>query len=303
MEYRWLKSFVVLASYLNFSRAAAALYITQPALSKQISALEAAVGVPLLHRDKRTVRLTEAGRAFLPKAEDLLRRTEEATAAAKRAEGGEQKSGGVLRIAYDNMLPFSFFSGPISKGVRAFRQKYPLTALDFCYESLRHMEASIKNGQVDVAITLVPRVRLNDPKFQAWRYITLKSDRWALAVPKHCQGLDLSEEVNREALNRLAFFIQRDDPAYLAERLNVLAAVGLEPNVQVCGSWQEFVMRTEMGEGFYVLPYKQTLHNAVPEIGVISLEKAGEAATIDMIAFWSAENENRALAAFIRQLQ
>lgn len=165
------------------------------------------------------------------------------------------------------------------------------------------MEASIKNGQVDVAITLVPRVRLNDPKFQAWRYITLKSDRWALAVPKHCQGLDLSEEVNREALNRLAFFIQRDDPAYLAERLNVLAAVGLEPNVQVCGSWQEFVMRTEMGEGFYVLPYKQTLHNAVPEIGVISLEKAGEAATIDMIAFWSAENENRALAAFIRQLQ
>ena len=86
---------------------------------------------------------------------------------------------------------YGAFMGSISKGVRAFRQKYPLTALDFCYESLRHMEASIKNGQVDVAITLVPRVRLNDPKFQAWRYITLKSDRWALAVPKHCQGLDL----------------------------------------------------------------------------------------------------------------
>lgn len=61
MELRLLRSFQQVAHDLNYSRAAEKLFLTQPALSRQIQNLENELGVRLFDRDKRTVRLTPAG--------------------------------------------------------------------------------------------------------------------------------------------------------------------------------------------------------------------------------------------------
>ena len=61
MEIRQLKYFAAVADTLNFSRAAETLFISQSALSKQIADLERELGMVLLQRDKRSVRLTPAG--------------------------------------------------------------------------------------------------------------------------------------------------------------------------------------------------------------------------------------------------
>ncbi len=74
MEYKWIEAFMALVEYLNFSRAAESLYISQPALSKQIASLESYLGVILFSRDKRTVELTEMGKLFLPEAQDMLKK-------------------------------------------------------------------------------------------------------------------------------------------------------------------------------------------------------------------------------------
>ena len=97
MELRHLRYFVAVAELGSVSRAAERLFIAQPPLSKQIKQLEEEVGVKLLLRYPRGVRLTEAGAAFLIEARDLLARSERAK---KTARHTNSLQGGAVRIGY-----------------------------------------------------------------------------------------------------------------------------------------------------------------------------------------------------------
>jgi monoterpene epsilon-lactone hydrolase len=88
IELRHLRSFVAVADELNFGRAAARLYLSPPALSRQISSLERLVGCELLRRSTHEVALTLAGEALLERARELLRTLDEAVTVA-RSVGGE----------------------------------------------------------------------------------------------------------------------------------------------------------------------------------------------------------------------
>ncbi|MGK2889697.1 MAG: LysR family transcriptional regulator [Candidatus Malihini olakiniferum] len=73
LELVWLEDEIALAKSLNFSKAAAARYVIQPAFSRRIQALEAWVGVALFERNRRGARLTQAGEVFFHQAPDLIR--------------------------------------------------------------------------------------------------------------------------------------------------------------------------------------------------------------------------------------
>jgi epsilon-lactone hydrolase len=88
IELRHLRSFVAVADELNFGRAAARLYLSQPALSRQISSLERLVGCELLRRSTHRVELTLAGEALLGRARELLQGLDEAVNVT-RSLGGE----------------------------------------------------------------------------------------------------------------------------------------------------------------------------------------------------------------------
>jgi epsilon-lactone hydrolase len=88
IELRHLRAFVAVADELNFGRAAARLYLSQPALSRQIRSLERLVGCDLLRRSTHRVELTLAGEALLDRARGLLRDVDEAVSAT-RSVGGE----------------------------------------------------------------------------------------------------------------------------------------------------------------------------------------------------------------------
>jgi epsilon-lactone hydrolase len=88
IELRHLRAFVAVAEELNFGRAAERLYVSQPALSRQIRGLEQLVGCELLRRSTHSVELTLAGEALLDRARQLLRDVDEAVAAALSV-GGE----------------------------------------------------------------------------------------------------------------------------------------------------------------------------------------------------------------------
>jgi monoterpene epsilon-lactone hydrolase len=91
IELRHLRAFVAVAEELNFGRAAARLYLSAPALSRQISGLERLLGCQLLRRSTHRVELTLAGEAMLTCAHSLLRELDTGVAAT-RAVGGELRS-------------------------------------------------------------------------------------------------------------------------------------------------------------------------------------------------------------------
>jgi DNA-binding transcriptional LysR family regulator len=92
-----IRAFVVVAEELHFGRAAARLRLTQPPLSRQIRLLEQEVGVTLLDRAGRTVKVTQAGRVFLAEARRILRLAEESALAVRRIPTG---TGGALAIGF-----------------------------------------------------------------------------------------------------------------------------------------------------------------------------------------------------------
>ena len=104
MDLRALNSFAVVAEELHFRKAAARLNVTQPSLSMRIQALEREVGVSLLERNRRSVLLTEAGRAFLGLAQAAVRSGAEAVTQARRAARGEI---GQLRFGFTALTSYA----------------------------------------------------------------------------------------------------------------------------------------------------------------------------------------------------
>ena len=89
LDLRLVRYFTVVAEHRHFGRAAAALRVAQPSLSRQIRRLEQQLGARLLDRTPQGTRLTEAGEVFLPRARALLR---SAAQAAARHPGAAQPS-------------------------------------------------------------------------------------------------------------------------------------------------------------------------------------------------------------------
>src|ERR671911_2509030 len=87
-DLRQLRAFVAVAEELNFTRAAERLHMAQQAISKSVRQLEAELGVELLERTTREVRLTEAGAALLEAGRDVLRAADAAFARAREVGAG-----------------------------------------------------------------------------------------------------------------------------------------------------------------------------------------------------------------------
>ncbi len=117
-ELSQLRCFVAAADELHFGRAAARLNMTQPPLSRQIQLLERAVGVTLLERTSRSVRVTPAGRAFLVDARRILKLSEGAALKAWRIAAGKA---GSLSIGFTAAAGYNF----LPKLIRVMRAQMP----------------------------------------------------------------------------------------------------------------------------------------------------------------------------------
>ncbi len=104
-ELKQLRCFVAVGEELHFGRAAKHLHMTQPPLSRQIQMLEQELKIELLARTSRTVRLTPAGRAFLPEARRILALTESAAMTARRIAKGES---GLIRMGFTASSSYDF---------------------------------------------------------------------------------------------------------------------------------------------------------------------------------------------------
>lgn len=145
MLLRHLNYFIAVAEQGSFTRAAATLHVSQPALSQQIRQLEEALGVLLFDRSGRHTRLTDAGTVWLTYARRALQELAEGQRALHDVEDLQR---GSLRIA---MMPTftSYFMGPL---VASFYQRYPNITLDLQEMAQEQMEALLLNNELDIGI-------------------------------------------------------------------------------------------------------------------------------------------------------
>jgi DNA-binding transcriptional LysR family regulator len=156
MELRHLRYFVAVAEELNFSRAAQRLHIAQPALSNQIKALENELGVQLLERTRRIVRLTEAGKTLLADARPLLADAQTVELHARGAQKGET---GTIHIGY----VLTAANAQLASIVKAFRQSYPGVEPDLAQLATGAQIVGLKNRRLDVGFVRPP---VNAPELE-----------------------------------------------------------------------------------------------------------------------------------------
>lgn len=106
LETKWLEDFSVLAATCSFSQAAQRRHVTQPAFSRRIRSLEAALGLTLVNRARTPVELTEAGQLFLVTARNVIEQLGDVVRHLHQLEG---RQGEVLQFAAAHSLALGFF--------------------------------------------------------------------------------------------------------------------------------------------------------------------------------------------------
>jgi DNA-binding transcriptional LysR family regulator len=165
-----VRSFTVVAEELHFGRAAERLKMTQPPLSRQIQKLERAVGVTLLERANRSVRLTPAGAAFLVEARRLLALAEVASGSARRiAEGWA----GRLAIGFTATVALQVL-GPL---LRQIDERLPGVEVMLSEQVSAGQLAALQDGRLDLGLVRLP------PRGDEYATRRVHRERLLAAVP------------------------------------------------------------------------------------------------------------------------
>ncbi|MCO6181071.1 LysR family transcriptional regulator [Ciceribacter sp. RN22] len=218
MDLRQLRYFVAVAKERNFTRAAAILNIAQPPLSRQIQLLEDELGVELVTRSSRPVRLTEAGRVFNEQALQILGRVEQMKEATRR-----------VGLNQNRVLSIGFVASTLYGGLPALVRKLRHQAPDLDIQLLEmmsvHQVAALKEGRIDIGFG---RLRHTDPQIAT---TVLREEQLAVAIARDTRLAFTSDPILPEALSgeKLILYPRAPRPSFADQVLNVLSEKDVRP--------------------------------------------------------------------------
>lgn len=144
-----MRSVVVLTEHLHFGRAAAALYVSQPALTKQIRKIENTLGGPLFIRKPRQLTLTRAGEVLVEHARSVIRDAQLAVDVSRSAMRGEA---GLLRIGFG----LSSLAVGLPEIVQRFRRRFPHVHISMRELSTPPQLDELNNRTLDIGFVRLP---------------------------------------------------------------------------------------------------------------------------------------------------
>lgn len=195
MDLRQLRSFVTIADAAGFARAAARLNLSQPALSRQIHALEAELGVQLFDRIGRRIQLTSEGEDLLRRSRNLLTEADSLGERARALKGGQ--TGGVLRVGATPQLIESL----LAVFLMHYRRRHPGVEVHLAEDGGASLPSRLERGEVHLILTVV-----GDERFRARALFPV----YCLAV------LSPSHRLGRRAT--LEFAALTDEPVLILRR-------------------------------------------------------------------------------------
>jgi DNA-binding transcriptional LysR family regulator len=162
MDIAALQAFLAVAETGSFSRAAERIFLTQPAISKRIAALETSLDTRLFDRIGRTVQLTPAGQALLTRSRAILRELDDVKRSISNLAGVIT---GELSLATSHHIGLHRLPGPLKQ----FHDSYPGVRLDLRFMDSEKACRAVAQGEIELAIvTLPPTVNAPLQTMEIW---------------------------------------------------------------------------------------------------------------------------------------
>lgn len=288
IDIRQLQQFVMVASELNFGRAARRLHMSQPPLSTAIRRLEQSVGARLLDRTRHYVRLTPAGEIFL---EEARRTIAQARFAIEAAQGVERGLTGVLRLSFVPSAALDFLPGVLQR----FQAAYPSLRLVLTTATTRKEIEALHAQSVDAAIIVPPLADTTGLDISVLRTATM-----VLAVPG-THRLAGRKSVALTALSREAFisFPFAEGRGFAGAVLAACHAAGFTPRiVQEASQMLTILTLVASGLGVAVVPgAMKAMH--LDNVSFVEISNARKLLHYDLALASPSNRRNAMIKAFV----
>lgn len=292
MTLNQIKYFIAVARSLSFTEAAKSLFMTQPALSRQIQAMESELGTQLFVRDKKTLKLTPGGSVLYNGLPDFLKQYDRLVDNARNANRGFE---GRLRVGILDIYDISDLFPPV---IDDFMNANPGIQLTLERSSLGELPEQLYEDELDIICTYgfslfdKPNlVTVDVQKFQSC--IMLKRDH-PLAEKADLTLADLRQE----RFVQLSETVNEEGSSYISK---LLAKYGLYPEILQVDKMEDVLLWVQMGRGVAVTSNRSIeRHNPnvlVRELGV------PEAMGHDVTMAWRKNNYNPAIALFMELME
>ena len=243
MDLRHLKYFIAVAEEKNFTRASERLFIAQPPLSRSIQQLEEELGVSLIERGSRPLKLTDAGEFFYAHAQALLSKSSELKSMTQRV-GRVSKAMSIGFVA-------STMYGKLPKIIRLYRTRYSNVELNLVEMNTIEQLKALKEGSIDVGFG---RVRHEDPNI---RRIVLREEKLICTVPVGHKLCELGRPLYAKDLvdECLIIFPKNPRPSFADQVLEGLKARAVQPRKIIeVRDLQIAIGLVAAGEGVSIVP-------------------------------------------------
>ncbi|HSI84677.1 MAG: LysR substrate-binding domain-containing protein, partial [Candidatus Methylacidiphilales bacterium] len=286
-----LRTFLIVAQELNFSRAAKKLNVAQPALSRTIADLETEMGVRLLERNTHGVALTNAGTLFLDRVRHILDDTSDAVTQAQRRSRGET---GTLRIGFIGTLS----QWLLPRLLQAYRTQFPFVDLVLRELGPTRQRQEILAGNLDCGFIGLTAAA-PDQELQS---MVAAEDELVAALPE-THAFAARSAIRLIELKNEAFYLTARDnaPAFNPWLITLCEKAGFQPRIARETDRAATVLNyVAAGFGVSIFPAKIAL---LATCGVRFLPLKGRLPKYQYQFVWPLQHSNRALMEFAKLVE
>lgn len=244
MTFQQIRYFLTLAEELHFWKTAEKVYTSQSSLSRQIQSLEEELGVTLFERDKRNVKLTEAG-VFLKKKWDVL--LDEFDRTHQHAKKIDEGSSGLVSIAYPGSISYNY----LPELLKIFSEEKPDLKIELMEPTDITLEKLLSSYQIDVAFS---RNKVLNTSILSER---LYAEPVCLVVPKDHWVTEDSFVDLRDVKDEKFILSGLHHTTYFSSLLrNIFNTYGFEPQTHIESDFGSMILNLiGRGLGISILPY------------------------------------------------
>lgn len=240
MEVHQLRYFCAVARHGTFTRASQVEHVAQPSLSQQILKLEAELGARLFDRLPRSAKLTVFGKAFLPKAERILRELGEAKSELRDMSGNEkgQVVVGIIPTIAAYLLP---------RLLNGFTSRHPLVSLKIVEDITPVLLQGLAESTIDVGIAALPI-------HGEFASEALFEEKFYAVLPEEHRRAS-SDSISLTELNREPFLLLKEGHCFRDSLIAACNKAKMSPNVVFeSGQFATILAMVSAGMGVSAVP-------------------------------------------------